>query len=209
MKVRAIPGLLVLTVFTVGLLASPAQAATSQGCSGSIASTTSGGTPLDSVAVPSSTGTTADPFRLLWGNPVSWQGQSPLPVTTGTWRLTVRNPSWLFGLGQLLSGHQHGLSGTFDTGQGGMTFSNTFTPSAIEPVTLPGKYDVAFSVTGDGGVRCTGTISVAVVDSPFRNPLFWLAALLMIGGLVMLFAFGITKLTRPVYVRPTEREGFK
>ena len=76
-------------------------------------------------------------------------------------------------------------------------------------MTLPGAYDVAFTVTGDGGVLCTGTLVVRVVDSPFRNPLFWLASLLTIAGLVLLFAFGVTKLTRPVYVRNDDREGVR
>jgi hypothetical protein len=209
MKVRVLVGMMGLTALSVGLLAAPAQAATSQGCSGSISSVDSQGAPLDAVAVPSSNGTTARPFRLLWGTPVTWQGQSAVPVTSGTWQLTVQHPSWLFALGELVSGHQGGLNGTFDTGQGGTTFTNTFTPSSIEPVTLPGKYEVGFKVTGSGGVQCAGTMSVLVVDSPFRNPLFWLAALLIVGALVMLFVFGITKLTRPVYVRANDREGFK
>jgi len=48
-----------------------------------------------------------------------------------------------------------------------------------------------------------------VIDSPFRNPLFWLAFLLTLAGLVMLFVFGVTKLTRPVYIRNGEREGVR
>ena len=140
---------------------------------------------------------------------MSWTGQTAQPVTTGTWRLTVAHPAWLFALGELVSGHPHGLSGTFTTGQGAQSFTNSFTPSAIEPVTLPGTYDVAFTVTGAGGVLCTGTLSVRVVDSPFRNPLFWLAFLLTVAGLVMLFVFGVTKLTRPVYVRSADREAVR
>ena len=207
MRFRALPGLVVLPLVVMGVLASPAQGATSQGCSGTLSSVTAQGASLGSVALPGPNGTPKDPFRILWGDPVTWTGQTAQPVTTGTWRLTVQHPAWLFGLGELVSGHAHGLSGTFDTGQGGQSFTNSFTPSAIEPVTLPGTYDVAFTVTGDGGILCTGTLSVRVVDSPFRNPLFWLALLLTVGGLVMLFMFGITKLTRPVYVRSTEREG--
>jgi hypothetical protein len=209
MKFRALPGLVVLPLVVVGVLASPAHAATSQGCSGSLSSEAAQAAPLDTVSVPGPGATTKDPFRLLWGDPVTWTGQTAQPVTTGTWRLTVERPSWLFALGQLVSGHPHGLSGTFDTGQGAQTFTNSFTPSDIEPVTLPGTYDVAFSVTGDGGVQCTGTLTVRVIDSPFRNPLFWLASLLAVAGLVMLFAFGVTKLTRPVYIRSGEREGMK
>jgi hypothetical protein len=206
---RAVPGVVVLSALAVVLLASPARAATSQGCSGSISSTSVANVPLDTVAVPGTGGTIPSPFRLLWGDPVTWTGQTPQPVTTGTWQLTVQHPSWLFTLGELVTGHQHGLNGTFDSGQGATTFTNSFTPSSIEPVTLPGKYEVAFAVTGSGGVQCTGTMSVQVIDSPFRNPLFWLAAILTVAGLVMLFFFGITKLTRPVYVRANDREGSK
>jgi uncharacterized iron-regulated membrane protein len=52
-------------------------------------------------------------------------------------------------------------------------------------------------------------LAVQVIDSPFRNPLFWLAFLLTVAGLVMLFFFGITKLTRPAYIRSNEREGVR
>ena len=209
MKFRALPGLVVLPLVLVGVLASPSSGATSQGCSGTVASVAAQGVPLDTVDLPGPGGSTKDPFRILWGDPVTWTGQTAQPVTTGTWRLTVQHPAWLFALGELVSGHPHGLNGTFDTGQGGQSFTNSFTPSAIEPVTLPGTYDVAFTVTGDGGVECTGTLSVRVIDSPFRNPLFWLAFLLTLAGLVMLFVFGVTKLTRPVYIRNGEREGVR
>ena len=200
-------GAVVLTTVLLGLLASPAQAATAQGCSGSVAAVGSQGHGLDSLALPGSGGTPAHPFRLLWGEPVEWTAQTAEPVTSGTWRVSVQHPSWLFALGQLVSGHPHGLTGTFDSGAGGTTFTNSFTPSDVEAVTLPGAYDVAFTVTGAGGVQCTATLSVRVVDSPFRNPLFWLADLLVVAGLVLLFAFGILKLARPVYVRGTEPKG--
>jgi hypothetical protein len=209
MSFRTLPGLVVLPLVLVGMLATPAHAATAQGCTGTLASVSAQGAPLDTVALPGPGGTTEDPFRILWGDPVTWTGQTAQPVTTGTWRLTVQHPAWLFALGELVTGHPHGLVGTFDTGQGGQTFTNSFTPSDVEPVTLPGTYDVAVTVTGDGGVRCTGTLSVRVMDSPFRNPLFWLAFLLTVAGLVLLVAFGVTKLTRPVYDRRDGREGVR
>jgi hypothetical protein len=162
--------------------------------------------PLDKITVPGPGGTTASPFQIYWGEPTSWTGQTSRAVASGTWNLSVQNPSWLFALGELVTGHSHGLSGTFDTGQAGTAFSNSFTPSSIEPVTLPGRYEVNVTVTGNGGVECTGEISVRVMDPPLRNPLWWLAFLLTAAGLIMLFVFGMTKLTRPVYVR-TDEEG--
>ena len=196
-RVRALVLVTIASALLVGPLASPAHAATSQGCSGTISSVNSQGAP-DQVTVPGPDGTNANPFELYWAEPVSWTGQTYQGVTSGTWRLTVQNPSVLFALGELVAGHIHGLTGTFSSGQGGTTFTNSFTPSAIEPVTLPGKYEVGFSITGTGGVKCTGTISVRVMDSPGRNPLWWLAFLLIIGGLAMLLVFGVSKLTRPV-----------
>jgi hypothetical protein len=203
-KVRAVVLAAIASALLVGPLASPAHAATSQGCSGTISSVDSQGVPLDQVTVPSPDGTSATPFRLYWAEPVSWTGQTSQAMTSGTWRLTVQNPSLLFALGELVIGHIHGLTGTFSSGQGGTSFTNSFTPSAIEPVTLPGKYQVGFSITGNGGVKCTGTISVRVMDSPGRNPLWWLAFLLIIAGLVMLFLFGASKLTRPVLRRTND-----
>jgi hypothetical protein len=207
MKVLALALVAIVTLLLVGPLASPALAATSQGCSGSISSVGGQDASQDKATVPGPNGTNANPFQLYWAEPVTWTGQTSPPVTSGTWRLTVQNPSWLFDLGELVTGHTDGLSGTFDSGQGGTSFTNSFTPSSIEPVTLPGKYEVGFTVTGEGGVECTGVISVRVMDSPGRNPLWWLAFILIIAGLVMIFVFGISKLTRPIRVRTSEWAG--
>ena len=207
MKVRALVLVAIVSVLLVGPLASPARAATSQGCFGSISSVDDQGAPLDKITVPGPGGTNASPFKLYWAEPVTWAGQTPQAVTSGTWQMTVQHPSWLFALGELVTGHTHGLNGTFDSGQGDNSFTNSFTPSSIEPVTLPGKYEVSFTVTGNGGVACAGTISVRVMDGPSRNPLWWLAFVLIIAGLVMLLFFGLSKLTRPVHVRTSESDG--
>jgi hypothetical protein len=207
MKVRGLGAAAVAAVSMIGLLASPAGAATSQGCSGSISSVDSQGAPLEKISVPGPRGSNADPFQLYWGLPLTWTGESTQAVTSGTWRVRVQHPSWLFGLGELVLGHTDGLAGTFDSGQGGTSFANSFTPSSVEPVALPGKYDVDFTVTGRGGVDCTVAMSVRVMDSPLRNPLWWLAFLLILAGLVMLLVLGLSKLTRPEYVRTSEQEG--
>ena len=204
MKVRALAAVVVLTTVLLGLTAAPAQAATSQGCSGSISAVNGQGDPIDTLTLPSTGGTPTSPFRFLWGEPISWTGQTTEPVTTGSWHISVEHPSWLFELGQLMTGHHHGLTGTFTAGTGATTYTSSFTPSAVEGVTLPGRFDVAFAVTGAGGVQCTATLSVQVLDSPFRNPLFWLSVLLVAAGLVLLFFFGFLKVARPVYVRGNE-----
>jgi len=204
MKVRALALLATVTVLLGGPLAAPAHAATSQGCAGSLSSTGSQNPSLDQVTVPGPGGTNANPFQLYWADPVTWTGQTDAPMTDGTWRLTVHNASWLFALGELVTGHLHGLSGTFNS-QGGTSFTNSFTPSSIEPVTLPGRYEIGFTVTGNGGVNCTGTLSVRVMDPPGHNPFWWLALILIVAGLVMLFVFGISKWTKPVSVRTNDQ----
>lgn len=206
MKVRVVGAAAVIAVAMIGPLASPARAATSQGCSGSVSSVGSQGTRLEKMTVPGPGGSTTSPFQLYWGLPLTWTGQSAQAVTNGTWRVTVQHPSWLFALGELVLGHTHGVAGTFDSGQGATSFTNSFTPSSVEPVALPGKYDVDFTVTGEGGVDCAVAMSVRVMDSPLRNPLWWLAFILILAGLVMLLVLGVTKLTRPEYVRTNERE---
>ncbi len=201
MKMRVLAFVAAVTVLLVGPLALPAHAATSQGCSGSISSVDNQGATLDKVTVPGPLGTNASPFQLFWAEPVTWTGETGQTLTSGTWQLTVKNPSWLFALGELAAGHAHGLKGTFDNSQGGNSFTNSFTPSSIEPLTLPGKYEIGFAVAGSGSVECTGAISVQVVDSLGRNPLWWLALIFLIGGLVMLYVFGISKMTRPMAAR--------
>lgn len=205
MKLRAFALTAMITALLLGPMAATAHAATSQGCAGSISSAGSQTPSLDKVAVPGPGGTNANPFQLYWSDPVTWTGQTALPVTDGTWRLTVHNASWLFALGELVTSHIHGLSGTFTSGQGGTSFSNSFTPSSVEPVTLPGKYEVGFTVTSNGAVDCTGTIAVRVMDPPGHNPFWWLALILIIAGLIMLFVFGISKRTRPVVVRTNDQ----
>lgn len=202
MKVRAVGLVAIISMLLVGPLASPAHAATSQGCAGSLSSE---GPSLDTLAVPGPGGTNAKPFQIYWAEPVSWTGQTYAPMTNGTWRLTVHNASWLFALGELVTGHIHGLQGSFNSGQGGTSFTNSFTPSSIEPVTLPGKYEIGITVTGSGGMRCIVTLSVRVMDPPGHNPFWWLALMLIIAGLVMLAVFGISKWTRPVVVRTNDR----
>ena len=205
MKVRVLAVAATVTLLLVGPLASTAHAATSQGCTGSISSTGAEESTLDTITVPGPGGTNANPFHLYWAYPITWTARTFTQVSDGTWRLTVPHASWLFALGELVSGHTHGLSGTFSSGQGGTSFTNTFTPSAIEPVALPGKYEIGFTVTGSGAVVCAGTMSVRVMDPPGRNPMWWLAFLLIIAGLVMLFFFGVSKWTRPAIARTNER----
>lgn len=204
MRVRVLLLTAMVTALLAGPLAAPAQAATSQGCTGTLYA---GGLSPDTITVPGPGGTNANPFRLYWAEPVSWTAQTDAPMTDGTWRLTVQHASWLFALGELVTGNIHGVTGTFNSGQGGTSFRNSFTPSAIEPVTLPGTYEVAFTVTGGSAVACTGTLSVRVMDPPGHNPFWWLALLLIIAGLVMLVVFGISKLTRPVAVRTDKKGG--
>jgi hypothetical protein len=206
MKMRALVLTAMLTVLLVGPLAAPAQAATSQGCVGTLSAQ---GFSTEAVAVPGPGGTNANPFQLYWAEPVNWTAQTNAPMTDGTWRLTVHNASWLFALGELVTGHVHGLTGAFSSSQGGTTFSNSFTPSDIEPVTLPGRYEVGFTVTGGAGATCTGTVSVRVMDPPGHNPFWWLALLLIIAGLVLLVVYGISKFTRPVVVRTNEQGKMK
>jgi hypothetical protein len=201
MKVRALALLAAVTLLLGGPLAAPAHAATSQGCTGSLFSSSSENPSLDKIAVPGPGGTSASPFQLYWGEPVNWTGQTYAPMEDGTWRVAVDNASWLFSFGELVTGHLHGLTGTFSSAQAGTSFTNSFTPSSVEPVTLPGKYEITFTVTGNGGANCTGTMWVKVMDPPGHNPFWWFALVLLIAGVVMLWVFGITKWTRPVSVR--------
>jgi len=204
MKARALALAAAVTVMLVGPLAGSAHAATSQGCSGSISAVDSQNIP-DTVALPGPGGTDANPLQIYWAEPVSWTGQTFSAMAGGTWRLTVHNASWPFALGELVTGHIHGLTGTFSSDQGGTSFTNSFTPSSIEPVTLPGRYDVGFTVIGTGGATCTLTLAVRVMDPPGHNPFWWLALILIVSGLVVLFAFGVSKWTRPVIVRTNEQ----
>ena len=204
MRLRACLLALAVATFLVGPLASPAYAATSAGCAGVLTSYRPDGTPLDKVAIPSSEGTDARPFQLMWAGSTTWQGQLDQTTTDGTWRVSVQDPSWLFAFGELVTGHVHGLSGTFANEPGDSPLSSLFVPNTIEPVALPGTYQVGITVTGNGGANCTGALSVSVVDSPGRTPMWWLAFVLVIAGLAMFFVFGLSKWTKPVRIRTDE-----
>jgi hypothetical protein len=209
MKVPATLFVPMVVVLLAGPLAAPAAAATSQGCSGSVSTVTAPGTPLESVTLPGPGGTEERPFQLFWAQPVSWKAQTYQAPTSGTWRLAVEDPSWLFALGELVTGHSDGLNGTFDSGPGVTSFSNSFIPSSTEPVTLPGRYTIDVTVAGSQGVRCTAMLSVRVIDRPERNPLFWLALIQLVAGVALLFVYGLSKFTRPALVRPNEREQWR
>jgi hypothetical protein len=202
MRVRALLLLLTAAAFVVGPLASPADAATSVGCAGTLTSVGPDGTPVDSVAIPSSGPAGARPFQMTWTGSTTWQGQLAQTTTAGTWRVSVEKPSWLFTLGELVTGHLHGMSGTFVTEPGNSPLSGFFVPNTIEPIALPGTFQVGISVTGEGGASCTGTVAVRVIDSPGRTPMWWLALILVIAGLVMFFVLGLSKWTKPVRTRP-------
>jgi hypothetical protein len=204
MRVRAVLLLLTAAAFAVGPLASPAYAATSVGCAGTLTSVNPDNTPLDRVAIPSSGGTDARPFQIMWAGTTTWQGELGQTTAEGIWRVTVEKPSWLFALGELATSHLHGISGTFVTEPGNTTLSGIFVPNTIEPVALPGDYQVGISVAGSGGISCVGTVSVRVLDSPGRTPMWWLAFLLVIAGLAMFFVFGLSKWTKPIRTRPDE-----
>lgn len=118
MKAWALALVATVTVLLVGPMAGTAHATTSQGCVGSISSAGSQNPSVDNITVPGPGGTNANPFQLYWADPVTWAGQTSVPVTDGTWRLTVHDASWLFALGELVTGHLHGLSGTFTSGRG-------------------------------------------------------------------------------------------
>ena len=103
-----------------------------------------------------------------------------------------------------MTGRLHGLSGTFVTEPGNTTLSGIFVPNTIEPVALPGVYQVGIRVTGEGGASCLGTLAVRVVDTPGRTPMWWLAFILVVAGLAMFFVFGLSKWTKPVRARPSD-----
>jgi hypothetical protein len=204
MRVRAFFLVPAATLFLVGLLASPSDAATSAGCSGTITSLTAEGAPLDQLTVPGTGGTDAHPFQIMWGGNVMWQAQTAQQITDGTWRVNVQDPSWLFALGELVTGHPHGLTGSISGQEDNDTWSGTFSPNLIEPLPLPGKFDVGIVVNGNGGAQCIGTLAVRVVDSPGRTPTWWMALILTIAGLVMILVFGVSKWTNPIRVRIDE-----
>ncbi len=184
-----------------GPLVTPAHAATTTGCSGTAVSFSDRGIPLDKVSAPGPGGTQARPFQIMWAGNIEWNGQTAQVIQHGSWRVTVRNSSLLFRLGELATGHPNGVSGSI-VNDGGLTTRNgTFAPSSKVPVMFPGTYVVTILATGQNGATCTGTVWVKVVNSPTGTPLFWAATILILIALIMLAYIGYTKWIGPLLTR--------
>ncbi len=184
-----------------GPLATSAHAATTTGCSGTAVSFSDRGIPLDKVSAPGPGGTQARPFHIMWAGNIEWNGQTAQVIQHGRWRVTVRNSSLLFRLGELATGHPNGVSGSI-VNDGGLTTRNgTFAPSSKVPVMFPGTYVVTILASGQTGATCTGIVWVKVVDSPAGTPLFWAATILILIALIMLAYIGYTKWIGPLLTR--------
>jgi hypothetical protein len=198
MKVRVLMVVPFALAVFFGPFATPADAATSSGCSGSALSFSNRGIPLDKAAAPGTGGTEDRPFQIMWNGSIEWNGQTDQVIKNGSWRVNVQSSFLLFRIGELASGHPNGVSGSIGNESGATTKSGRFVPSSKVPIMFPGTYLVTIVATGEGGAACTGTVWVKVVDSPTGTPLFWAALVLILIAIIMLALIGYTKWIGPL-----------
>ncbi len=201
MRSRALWLAPVVLFLLVGPLAVSARAATSSGCSGQAMSFSDRGIPLDKAVAPGAGGTQDQPFQIMWNGNIEWSGHTDQVIQHGTWRVTIRNSSLLFRLGELATGHPNGVSGAIDNQAGTTSNNGTFTPSSKIPVMFPGTYVVTVTAAGQGGGLCTGTVWVKVVNSPTGTPLFWAALVLILIAIILLTLLGWVKWIGPILTR--------
>ena len=185
--------LAVLTAATLALAslatpaATPAGAADATGCSGSATSFTDDGTLLDTASAPGARGTQADPFHLDLKGTVAWEGKTVTVVKNGRYRVTVQSFTVASGKVGNADGKK-AWAGTEDVGErlGTIPLLGPLLKNVNPTLTM--KVDYAVS---SKRAACNGTVYVKIGDDPTFSPLWFLAVVLLIVALALLFWPGV------------------
>lgn len=167
--------------------ASTALAADATGCSGSAQSLMADGSTLDSAEAPGGGATADDPLVIDPAGTIAWEGSTDVPITSGTWSVSVMGVPF--------------LSGTVDSPEARTTGSGTVdlaaAPAPVQWVLqTQAKIPVSGSMSGPEGT-CTGSGYVAGLgSSPMTSPVFYAgAAFAGLGALMALWLLLGTKAT--------------
>jgi hypothetical protein len=191
--------LITAAALSAGLLVSVATtgwAAEAEGCAGQATSYSQDGEVLDSASAPGEGGTQDDPMQVAWTGPIEWAGTTEDVLQDGTTTVAVTPADGGVVLGaafEVASGRVFG--GDFTNAEADTEREGTSTLADYSLGVLPatGTYQVDLTMTAAGG-SCTGLAYLTIVDNPISSALWWVAAALILLGLLLL-----------VFARPTAR----
>lgn len=186
----------VLAALLVGVAAPSGYAAEADGCAGQAASYAEDGSLLDTAAAPGEGGTRDDPLLVDWGGPIEWSGTTEAVLQDGTTTVVLAPASGGVVLGAAFdAASSRAFGGDFTNEEGDTEREGTSTLAdySLGVPLMTGTYSVDLTMTAAAG-SCTGLGYLTITDSPVTSVLFWVAAGLLLLGLVL-----------AVFARPTAR----
>ena len=144
------------------------------GCTVTLTSMDAEGETIDTASGPGSGGTADDPFLIDWDGSVAWESNSGSQVFKNhQWQIFVFNfPTPVRGA---------------DPNEGeGTTGSGSAGVSENAPFRITGLYHVSGDINGDEGAHCDGNGYFKLVGDPIGTVPFFLGAILvLIGGVLV------------------------
>lgn len=186
----------VLAVVLLGVAAPASHAAEADGCAGQAASYAEDGTPLGTAQAPGEGGSREDPLPVDWDGPIEWSGTTEAVLQDGTTSVVLApaNGGAVLGVAfEAASGRAFGGDFANEAGDTEREGSTTLANYSLGVPLLTGTYSVDLTMTAAAG-SCTGLGYLTITDSPVTSVLFWVAAGLLLLGLVL-----------ALFARPTAR----
>ncbi|HUV11171.1 MAG TPA: hypothetical protein VMX12_09345 [Acidimicrobiia bacterium] len=179
---RTIRPCLAVAVFSVGLfgaLAPPAGAADASGCNGSGTSLDSDGIRIDSATAPGRGGTKGNPFDVTADGEVRYRYDVQSPVAGGTWKVKIDTGLFPVSFGGDISQRSS------QSGSGVEPLKKHLQIGGFAP--LAGLIKVDIEATGPSGGTCVVSGWIKIHESVFTTPVFYLALIFLLLGILVLF----------------------
>ncbi len=178
-RAALVAGLAAVVMLSFGAVADAAVA--TGGCTASATSYDADGNVVDTMKAPGPGGTQDDPFVVAGDGSVAWEGTSKVPITTGTWAVSI--------------GGAQVYSGDIDNAEAKTSVSGVQEIADLPAIArLPlqlvlltdGTVQVDAVVTGSGQA-CAGTVWLTGVGGATGTPLFWMGAGALLIAALLLF----------------------